>query len=165
MIYLFSLNISFWIKALTIDCFYFSDQEVKMEEAMSHTGIHQFLFSLQWLFFFSLTPAWAETASFPLIPIHGVPALDLWLHAGDMLTNHNRWFWGFFSIKAASFVVSSVHTVCLHFHLLFNVSPQLLNTKPAYFHIFAWVQYLSQLPILKYRFKFDPFLYILFGHY
>lgn len=52
--------ISPWIKALTIDCFYFSDQEVKMEEAMSHTGIHQFFLSLQWLFFL-LTPAWAES--------------------------------------------------------------------------------------------------------
>lgn len=48
-------------KRLTIDCFYFSDQEVKMEEAMSHTGIHQFLFSFSG---FSLTPAWAELPHF-----------------------------------------------------------------------------------------------------
>lgn len=109
------------IKALTIDCFYFSDQEVKMEEAMSHTGIHPFLFLFSGFFFFNTC-----MGRICLIPtntsIHGVLALNLWLHAGDTLTNHKRWC-VFFLIKAASFVVTSVHT-SLHFYLLCDVSLQ-----------------------------------------
>lgn len=85
------------IKALTIDCFYFSDQEVKMEEAMSHTGIHPFLFLFSGFFFFNTC-----MGRICLIPtntsIHGVLALNLWLHAGDTLTNHKRWC-VFFSLK------------------------------------------------------------------
>lgn len=89
-----------WIKALTVDCFYFSDQEVKMEEAMSHTGIHQFLFLFSGFFF---NTCMGQIASFSLISIRGVLALDLWLHAGDTLTNHHNLF--FSPIGAPSCVV------------------------------------------------------------
>lgn len=93
MVYFFYLPpISPWIKALTIDCFYFSDQEVKMEEAMSHTGIRQFYLSLQWLYyyFFSFNTCMGWNCLIPTnTSIHGVLALNLWLHAGDDLTNHS----------------------------------------------------------------------------
>lgn len=74
-----SLNQSINIRLL----FIFSDQEVKMEEAMSHTGIHQYIFFFFFypcFFFFSssvafsLTPAWAALASFPLIH----PSVECW---------------------------------------------------------------------------------------
>lgn len=89
-----------------MDCFYFSDQELKMEEAMSHTGIHQFLYLFSGFFF---NTCMGRIASFSLISIHGVPALDLLLHVWNTLTNHNLFF--FSPIEAASFVVSSLHII------------------------------------------------------
>lgn len=96
-----------------------------MEEAMSHTGIRQFYLSLQRLWcvifdiiFFPLTPAWAEIVSLPLIrPSMEELALNLWLHAGDDLTNHNccvSFILFFFpSLAAAASIIS---TVILHSH-------------------------------------------------
>jgi len=59
-----------------------------MEEAMSHTGIHQFLFLFSGFFF---NTCMGPIASFPLIhPSMELLALNLWLHAGDTLTTHNQ---------------------------------------------------------------------------
>lgn len=76
--------------ALTTDCFYFSDQEVKMEEAMSHTGIHPFFFSLFSGFFFNT--CMGPLASFPLITSHpwSADAVMCGCMLGDELTHRNR---------------------------------------------------------------------------
>lgn len=115
MVYFYLPPISPWIKALTIDCFYFSDQEVKMEEAMSHTGIRQFYLSLQWLYyFFSFNTCMGWNCLIPTNTfIHGVLALNLWLHAGDDLTNHSYMMCFFSPLHLSSFIC---HHLCVHHH-------------------------------------------------
>lgn len=57
-----------------------------MEEAMSHTGIHQFFFFFSFFSGFFFNTCMGCTASSPLIR-PSVLALNLWLHARDKLTH------------------------------------------------------------------------------
>lgn len=57
-----------------------------MEEAMSHTGIHQFFFFFSFFSGFFFNTCMGCTASSPLIR-PSVLALNLWLHAREKLTH------------------------------------------------------------------------------
>lgn len=82
-----------------------------MEEAMSHTGIHQFFFFFSFFSGFFFNTCMGCTASSPLIR-PSVLALNLWLHARDKLT-HPFPPPPSLSSKQLHFVVNCVHIICL----------------------------------------------------
>lgn len=109
-----------------------------------HRYSPSFCFSSVAFFFFllPLTPAWAQLPHSHYSVIHGVLTLHLWLHAGNALTKHNRYFVCLFH---------PAHTVCLYICSLWIVDLQQLRCSlPHVFTAMLKMKHFYQFLMLKY---------------